>query len=115
MKPLSIDETKEYVDEHIVDFHRERLKLLAGLNLRDLLTTNPYLFPAKNVRMNAGEIVVSSLNAFFSSLEEKLFGDFLEGLAVFVAQKTCDGHKSAAQGVDLEFINNGIHYVVSIK
>jgi hypothetical protein len=36
-------------------------------------------------------------------------------LAVFIAGKTCDGHKSAAQGVDLEFINKGTHYVVSIK
>jgi hypothetical protein len=44
-----------------------------------------------------------------------LFGDFLERLAVFIAGKTCGGHKSAATGVDLEFINEGIHYVVSIK
>jgi len=36
-------------------------------------------------------------------------------LAVFIAGKTCGGHKSAATGVDLEFINSGIHYVVSIK
>lgn len=28
---------------------------------------------------------------------------------------TCGGHKSTAPGVDLEFINNGIHYVISIK
>mgnify|MGYP002071646612 FL=1 len=55
------------------------------------------------------------LSAFLSSSEEKLFGDFLEGLAVFVAERTCGGHKSTAQGVDLEFFNNGTHYVVSIK
>lgn len=40
---------------------------------------------------------------------------FLENLAVFIAGKTCQGHKSSAPGVDLEFMNHGIHYVVSIK
>lgn len=28
---------------------------------------------------------------------------------------TCGGRKSTAPGVDLEFINNGIHYVISVK
>lgn len=65
--------------------------------------------------LTAGELIDGFLDAFLSSSEEKLFGDFLEGLAVFVAQQTTGGHKSAAQGVDLEFLNSGTHYVVSIK
>jgi hypothetical protein len=60
-------------------------------------------------------LIAGLLDASLSSSEEELFGEFLEGLAVFVAQQTCDGHKSTAQGVDLEFINSGIHYVVSVK
>ena len=75
---------------------------------------NPYLFKAKNIT-EANDLIENLLNAFLSSSEEKLFGDFLEGLAVFVAQKTSGGHKSTASGVDLEFFNTGIHYVVSIK
>ncbi len=55
------------------------------------------------------------LDAFLLSSEEKLFGDFLEGLAVYVAGQTCQGRKSAATGVDLEFVRDGIHYVVPIK
>ena len=55
------------------------------------------------------------LDAFLSSSEEKLFGDFLESLAVIVAGETCNGRKSSAQGVDLEFESNGVHYIVSIK
>ncbi len=55
------------------------------------------------------------LDAFLSSSEEKLFGDFLEDLAIFVASQTCGGHKSTAPGVDLEFQNKGIHYIVSVK
>lgn len=79
-----------------------------------MLTKNPYLFKAKNIA-TAGEFISGLLEAFLSSSEEKLFGDFLEGLAVYTAEMTCGGHKSAAPGVDLEFINNGIHYVVSVK
>ena len=72
------------------------------------------MFKAKNIT-EANDLIENLLNAFLSSSEEKLFGDFLEGLAVFVAQKTSGGHKSTASGVDLEFFNTGIHYVVSIK
>ncbi len=57
----------------------------------------------------------SLLDAFLSSSEEKLFGDFLEDLAIFVARKTCSGHKSSAPGIDLEFEDEGIHYIVSVK
>jgi len=114
MKPLNLDEVREYVNANIVDFHRRRIMSLDELKLRALLAKNPYLFKAKNVT-TAGELIAGLLDAFLSSSEEKLFGDFLEELAVFVAHKTCDGHKSTAPGVDLEFFNKGAHYVVSVK
>lgn len=55
------------------------------------------------------------LDALLSSSEEKFFGDFLEDLAIFIASQTCNGRKSTAPGVDLEFENKGIHYIVSVK
>ena len=114
MNVLNLDDVKEYVNDNIADFHRRRIKSLEELRLEKLLTKNPYLFKAKNLR--TPELLVRDLlSAFLSSSEEKLFGDFLEGLAVFVAERTCGGHKSTAQGVDLEFFNNDTHYVVSIK
>ena len=114
MNPLNLDQVREYVNENIVDFHQRRIRSLEELELRKLLTKNPYLFKAKNIA-TAGELVSGLLDAFLSSSEEKLFGDFLEHLAVFIAGKTCDGHKSTAPGIDLEFFNKGIHYVVSVK
>jgi len=114
MNPLDFDQVHGYVNEHIVDFHQRRIASLEELKLEKLLTKNPYLFKAKNIT-TAGELVSGLLDAFLSSSEEKLFGDFLEGLAVFVAEITCSGHKSSAPGVDLEFINKGVHYIVSIK
>ena len=114
MRPLDLDRVREYVNEHISIFHQRRAKSIEELKLRQLLAKNPYLFRAKNV-LTASEMIDGLLGAFLSSSEEQLFGGFLEGLAVFVAQNTSGGHKSAAEGVDLEFTNKGIHYVISIK
>lgn len=114
MNSLSLDEVREYVNEHIVVFHQNRLDRLAELTLDDLIRKNPYLFRAKNIT-RADELIESTLSAFLSSSEEKMFGDFLEDLAIFVAQQTFGGHKSAATGVDLEFTSDGWHYLVSIK
>ncbi len=114
MKPLDLHQVREYVNQNVVDFHQRRTKSLEQLGLRELLTKNPYLFKAKNI-ITAGELIGSLLDAFLSSSEEKLFGDFLEDLAIFVAQNTSDGHKSTAPGVDLEFFNKGVHYIVSVK
>ena len=114
MEPLNLERVEGYVNDNIVDFHNRRLESLRRLKLSTLLKKNPYLFKAKNVA-TASELIDGLLDAFLSSSEEKLFGDFLEGLAVFIAQQTSGGHKSSAPGVDLEFFNNNIHYVVSVK
>ena len=114
MNPLNLEEVRHYVNENIVGFHNARVKSLEQLSLEKLLKKNPYLFKAKNIT-TAGELITNLLDAFLSSSEEKLFGDFLEGLAGFVAGATCGGHKSTAPGVDLEFFNQNIHYIVSIK
>jgi hypothetical protein len=114
MNPLDLEKVCDYVNENVVDFHKHRIRSLEGLKLEKLLTKNPYLFKAKDI-ITAGALISSLLEAFLSSSEEKLFGDFLEGLAVFTAEMTCGGHKSSAPGVDLEFINNSVHYIVSVK
>lgn len=114
MKPLSFTEVNEFVNKNIVDFHKKRINSLEQLQLVKLLRKNPYLFKAKNVQ-TAGELMKGLLDAFLSSSEEKFFGDFLEDLAIFIASQTCNGHKSTAPGVDLEFENRGFYYIVSIK
>jgi hypothetical protein len=114
MNPLCLDKVNTYVNENMVDFHQRRIVSLETLRLDDLLKKNPYLFKAKNIT-TAGDLIAGLLDARLSSSEEKLFGDFLEDLAIFIASRTCDGHKSTAPGVDLEFENKGVHYIVSIK
>jgi len=114
MNPLCLDEVNAYANENIEGFHQRRIGLLEELKLNNLLKKNPYLFKAKNTT-TAGDLMTGLLDARLSSSEEKLFGNFLEDLAIFIASKTCNGHKSTAPGVDLEFENKGIHYIVSIK
>ncbi len=114
MEPLDFAAVREYVNENIAVFHQGRIDTLQKLDIKRVLKKNPYLFRAKNV-LTASEIVTGMMDAFLSSSEEERFGTFLEGLAVFVAEQTAGGSKSAAPGVDLEFANEGVHYLVSIK
>jgi type II restriction endonuclease EcoO109I-like protein len=115
VKKLNLDDVSQYVSENIITFHSSRLKTLQSLKLSEILSKkNPYLFKAKNITI-AGDLVKEILDAFLSSSEEKLFGDFLEDLSIFIAGKTAAGRKSSATGVDLEFSNKGVLYLVSVK
>lgn len=106
---------RAYVAEHIGDFHEARLAGLNKLKLKKVLgRKNLYLFRAKN-QILASDIVKGILDSHLSSSEETVFGDWLEGLAVFVAGEVFEGRKSSAVGIDLEMDRDGIHYIVSIK
>jgi hypothetical protein len=114
MNPLDLDEVRQYVNTHIDTFHENRINSLSKTTIKDLTNKNPYLLRAKNVT-KASELVEGALAAKLSSSEEEHFGQFLEDLAIFVAEKTTAGHKSGVPGVDLEFDNDGWHYFISIK
>lgn len=75
---------------------------------------NPYLFKAKYV-LTAEQIIRGIVDAHISSNEETIFGDWLEGLAIYINGKTYSGYKSGITGIDLEFDNNGSRHIVTIK
>ena len=116
--PLDLSDVTEYVERNIGSFHAKRIQKLEALRLRRLLLRkNPYLFKAKNI-LTAEGLVKSVLDAFLSSQEETLFGDFLEGVAVFVCGKVCGGEKpltSYLEGIDLLFERDNRLYIVEIK
>ncbi len=115
MKAIPSDDLYQFVNTRIVQFHYSKISALERLSLQDLLKRkNPYLFKAKNLNI-ASELIQDILDAYLSSSEEKLFGDFLEELAIYIASYTLDGHKSSASGIDLEFVHDDIHYLISIK
>jgi hypothetical protein len=115
MKQLNLKDVTLYVEQNIGIFHEKRIQSLDRLKLSQVLKRkNPYLFKAKNV-LTAEQIIKGLVDAHISSNEETIFGDWLEGLAIFINDKVYSGRKSGITGIDLEFDNNGIRNIVTIK
>jgi hypothetical protein len=115
METLNLKDVVKYVEENIGTFHQKRIAGLKDLKLKKVLSKkNPYLFKAKYV-LTAQDIIKSLTDAFISSQEETIFGDWLEGLAIFVNEKVYKGRKSGIIGIDLEFDKNNVRYIVTIK
>jgi hypothetical protein len=116
MRELNLEDVSDYVAQHIASFHQNRIEKLRQLNLYAVLERkNPYLFRAKNVMIPA-DFIRLILDAYLSSQEETLFGDFLEGVALFVANTLYDGYKPAElEGIDLLFERDNRIYIVEIK
>jgi Type II restriction endonuclease EcoO109I len=115
MKQLNLKDVTQYVEENIGIFHQKRIASLDKLKLREVLRKkNPYLFKAKYI-LTVEEIIKSITDAHISSSEETIFGDWLEGLAIFINSKVYDGWKSGIPGIDLEFDLDNIRYILNIK
>ena len=115
MGNLSINDMIEYVEHNISVFHEKRISKIEKLRLKDILQKkNPYLFKAKYLQ-TAEAVIRELVNAYISSSEETMFGDWLEGLAIYINQKVYSGWKSGIKGIDLEFDKDSIRYIVSIK
>ena len=115
MATLDLNDVVKYEEENIGTFHQKRISSLDSLSLNKVLKRkNPYLFKAKYV-LTAEQIIRSLVDAHISSNEETIFGDWLEGLAIFINSKVYNGRKSGIQGIDLEFDKDGTRYIVNIK
>ena len=115
MKKLNLTDVSQYVEQNIGVFHEKRIQSLDSLKLTQVLKRkNPYLFKAKYV-LTAEQIIKGIVDAHISSNEETIFGDWLEGLAIFINGKVYDGKKSGITGIDLEFDYNNVRNIVTIK
>ena len=115
MGSIKVEEVSGYVKNNIGSFHKGRLERLKSLKLNNILKRkNPYLFKAKNILL-AQDLVRILLDAHLSSQEETIFGNFLEGLAIFTNKKVYNGWKSSTKGIDLEFDRDSVRYIVTIK
>ncbi len=113
---LNLNEVKDYVEKHIAIFHQKRLEFVSTkIELDKILKQkNPYLFRAKNI-LTAQDLIKGFLDAFLQSQEETLFGEFIEGLAIFVCNRVFGAKKSQLTGIDLEFEKDNCIYIVEIK
>lgn len=66
MKPLDLQAVTQYVEEHIAEFHKKRLD----------------------------KIIEPILDAYISSSEETVFGNWLERLAIFINELVYGGQKA---------------------
>jgi hypothetical protein len=106
----------DFIHTHLgPEFHDKKIAKLQALSLEGILKRkNPYLFRAKNA-VNANDFIKAVLDATVSSGEETVFGNFLERVAIFVCEQTFGGRKSGIKGIDLEFEDKEVKYIVSIK
>lgn len=109
-----LSEINLFVDENIKNLFEKQCKIMDGFYLKDIIHRNPFLLAINN-EISATKLVESALTTKLYSSEEKMFGDFFERLAIYVAEECTQGQKSAARGVDIEFIHNSIHFVISVK
>ena len=115
MKPLEIQKVVKYVEENIAAFHIKRIESINKLKLSQVLKRkNPYLFKAKYMQTSE-QIIRGIVDAHISSNEETIFGNWLEGLAIFINNEVYGGYKSGITGIDLEFDKDNIRYIVTIK
>src|ERR1700690_2087927 len=115
MPKLNLNDVSKYVEENIGVFHQKRIAGLNQLKLKTVLSKkNPYLFKAKYI-LTAQDIIKSLTDAFISSQEEGIFGNWMEGLAIFINERVYHGRKSGILGIDLEFDLKGVRYIVTIK
>lgn len=115
MKKLDLKNVSQYVEQNIGTFHQKRIQSLDKLKLSKVLKRkNPYMFKAKHV-LTAEQIIKGLVDAHISSNEETIFGDWLEGLAIFINDKVYNGRKSGITGIDLEFDSDGTRNIVTIK
>ena len=103
------------VERHVREFNKKRLGSVQELRVATLLRRkNPYLFVARQTATHE-TLAASLVAATLSSSEETQFGNTLEGIAIDVCAAAYGGYKSAATGIDLEFIRDEVRYLVSIK
>lgn len=115
MKKLNLKDVSRYVEQNIGTFHQKRIQSLDKLKLSQVLKQkNPYLFKAKYV-LTAEQIIKGLVDAHVSSNEETIFGDWLEGFAIYINSMIYGGRKSGIPGIDLEFDSDGTRNIVTIK
>jgi len=99
-----------------LDFQEAGIKCLKYLRLSDIYSnSNPYLLRIGPF-MTPRERVEAALGAHLAANEESMLGEVLKDLAIFLCQQAYGVHgKSSAEGIDLEFENDNIRYLIAIK
>lgn len=115
MKHLNLNQIREFANNNIAIFQELKLKPLENLNLNIILNNKNFYWYKANRIYSASDLIRKVFGDFLTSLEEHLFELFLKDLCVFISKKAYNGKKSSFNGIDIEFENNNIYYLVSIN
>jgi hypothetical protein len=105
----------EQIDKYISSYQKRKFQKLINFDFEREFDNYPYYF-AFNKNYIGEHIVKNILDAHLSSGEETLFGDWLEGLAIYISDDLLKkGRKSSSSGIYLEIVDEKYHYLISIK
>jgi hypothetical protein len=115
MFPSFGQQVEEFVGHQFRGLGHTRASHLSELTLKPLLSDkNPYLTRVK-FRNSVADVVGSLLEGATASLDESLFVELMEALAVFVSNQTCGGRKSGLPGIDIDLEREGVRYLIAVK
>jgi hypothetical protein len=116
MKKFKLADIYDFLDKRFTNLYNSQIEILNKLQLKTVLANirNPYLIRVKN-ELLVSDFIRSILDEYFLISQEYLFNELLKGLAIFINGKVYGGKKSAAEGIDLEFDKDDIHYIIAIK
>jgi len=114
MEAENLKEIEYFVDKLMAEFYRRTREFLESLSFQELMVTNPYMLGITGT-MLAAQIVQRFVDMAIAKRQEELVERFFADLALFVANQTFGGYKSSAHGVNFEFLDGGVHYLVSMR
>jgi len=117
--PTTNELIDQYIEKEVIEvFYAKKLSKLKELKLNNILSRkNPYLFKAKDIQIS-GDLIKFVLDAYLSSQEETIFGNLLEGLAIYIASIKFSGYKaeeSKYKSIDLILERDSKVYIIGIK
>jgi len=109
-------EINAYLERAFPVYYSKKIAILNRVNFYDLFPNPNFYYQSIQKILLVEDLVRNLLDVYLQSQEETLFGDFLEGLAIFVCQQIFGGVKSRVlEGIDLEFSKNEFYYIIEIK
>ena len=115
MKPLDIQKVVKYVEDNIAAFHIKEQKTSIIKAITSSKKKKILIYSKLSICKTSEQIIRGIVDAHISSNEETIFGNWLEGLAIFINSEVYRGYKSGITGIDLEFDKDNIRYIVTIK
>lgn len=114
-RPVTLADIRQFVEERVARFHVAKMDVLLHTNLRQLVRRqNPYLLQIRQVHA-IDQLVKMLLDEHLKSIEENLFDELLQDVAVHVAGLAWPIQRLPFPGIAFAFTAEDTHYHVQLK